>query len=213
MGGYFKLKEKLKVKRNPIKLPGGFIEKKKLRQNIVAMGVFFVVMLLVLTLIPVVIYTNYSQKKHIEQKEVLWAKMAEGIQQTSNIGVAMAQVANQKAVEAEKERLRLEEEQRVEAQRKAEEATIYIVPEVNYNTNPGSRGNTSWDDMAYNCEAKGYPDPWSVNTGNGYYGGLQFDSTTWDIYGNPACAEANNCSREEQIAAAQRVPYDAWPNC
>lgn len=77
----------------------------------------------------------------------------------------------------------------------------------------GSNGGTNWDDMAYNCEAKGYDNPWGVNTGNGYFGGLQFDSGTWDAYGNPLYEEASDAPREEQIAAANRVPYDAWPNC
>jgi Transglycosylase-like domain len=68
---------------------------------------------------------------------------------------------------------------------------------------------SEWDSVA-ECESGG---DWSANTGNGYYGGLQFDSETWDAYGNPACAEASDCSAAEQAAAAEAVPYDAWPNC
>lgn len=60
------------------------------------------------------------------------------------------------------------------------------------------------------CESSG---DWSTDTGNGYYGGLQFDSSTWDAYGDPSCAEASDCSRESQIAAAESMPYDGWPNC
>jgi hypothetical protein len=72
----------------------------------------------------------------------------------------------------------------------------------------GSSG-TSWDAVAQ-CESGGN---WSINTGNGYYGGLQFDSGTWDTYGNPTYGEANEAPMSEQIAAAERMPYDGWPNC
>ena len=70
---------------------------------------------------------------------------------------------------------------------------------------------TNWDAIAQ-CESSGN---WSTNTGNGYYGGLQFSQSTWRAYGgtgNPA-----NASREQQIAVAERVlqgqGIGAWPNC
>ncbi|MFI6101801.1 transglycosylase family protein [Lentzea sp. NPDC051213] len=68
-----------------------------------------------------------------------------------------------------------------------------------------------WDALAQ-CEASGN---WAANTGNGYYGGLQFTQQTWNAYGgqgNPA-----NASREQQIAVAERVlagqGRGAWPAC
>lgn len=60
------------------------------------------------------------------------------------------------------------------------------------------------------CESGG---DYSANTGNGYYGGYQFDSGTWDAYGDPAYAEASDAPPAAQDAAAASVPYDAWPNC
>lgn len=60
------------------------------------------------------------------------------------------------------------------------------------------------------CESGG---DYSANTGNGYYGGWQFDSSTWDAYGDPAYGEANEAPPAVQDAAAASVPYDAWPNC
>lgn len=60
------------------------------------------------------------------------------------------------------------------------------------------------------CESGG---DYSANTGNGYYGGYQFDSGTWDAYGDPAYGEANEAPAAVQDAAAASVPYDAWPNC
>lgn len=61
-----------------------------------------------------------------------------------------------------------------------------------------------------NCESGGDP---TTNTGNGYYGAYQFDSGTWDAYGDPAYGEASEAPMDVQTAAANSVPYDAWPNC
>jgi hypothetical protein len=77
-------------------------------------------------------------------------------------------------------------------------------------------GNGSvWDRLAA-CEAGGN---WSTSTGNGYYGGLQFNKGTWDSYGGDAYAEyPHQASREEQIATAEKLRdsrggYGAWPAC
>ena len=63
------------------------------------------------------------------------------------------------------------------------------------------------------CESGGN---WAANTGNGYYGGLQFNPGTWQSYGGTGCPHEN--SREQQIAVAERVAdaeggYGAWPHC
>jgi uncharacterized protein YabE (DUF348 family) len=71
-----------------------------------------------------------------------------------------------------------------------------------------------WDAVAA-CESGG---DWSINTGNGYYGGLQFDSSTWLANGGGAYApRADLATREEQIAIATKI-YDSrgsspWPVC
>ncbi|GAA4852310.1 resuscitation-promoting factor [Actinomycetospora corticicola] len=77
-------------------------------------------------------------------------------------------------------------------------------------------GNTAkWDRMV-KCEAGG---DWNINTGNGYYGGLQFDKQTWNAYGGGQYApRADLATREEQIAVAEKVRdarggYGAWPVC
>jgi len=79
-----------------------------------------------------------------------------------------------------------------------------------------SVGNGSvWDRLAQ-CESGGN---WSANTGNGYYGGLQFNKGTWDAYGGDQyAAYPHQASREEQIATAERLRadrggYGAWPAC
>ena len=77
-----------------------------------------------------------------------------------------------------------------------------------------SSSGSVWDRIAA-CESGGN---WSINTGNGYYGGLQFSSGTWLGYGGGAyAATANLASREEQIAIGERVQaaqgWGAWPVC
>ncbi len=70
-----------------------------------------------------------------------------------------------------------------------------------------------WDRLAQ-CEAGGN---WAINTGNGYYGGLQFNPGTWAAYGGAGMP--HQASREQQIAIAQRVvdasggTFRAWPGC
>jgi uncharacterized protein YabE (DUF348 family) len=68
-----------------------------------------------------------------------------------------------------------------------------------------------WDKLAQ-CESGGN---WSINTGNGYYGGLQFSLSTWRAYGGSGMP--NKASREQQIAIAKKLQADAgwgaWPAC
>ncbi|HEY0952964.1 transglycosylase family protein [Nocardioides sp.] len=73
-------------------------------------------------------------------------------------------------------------------------------------------GNSVWDRLAQ-CESGGN---WAINTGNGYYGGLQFNLGTWQAYGGSGLP--SNASRETQIAIATKVRnasggYGAWPGC
>jgi hypothetical protein len=73
---------------------------------------------------------------------------------------------------------------------------------------------TVWDDIA-ECESGGN---WAINTGNGYYGGLQFLGSTWQNYGGgDFAARADLATREQQIVVAERirddVGYGAWPAC
>ncbi|WP_219067603.1 transglycosylase family protein [Candidatus Mycobacterium methanotrophicum] len=71
-----------------------------------------------------------------------------------------------------------------------------------------------WNAVA-GCEAGGN---WSINTGNGYHGGLQFSQGTWAAHGGGEFApSANQATREQQIAVAERVlatqGRGAWPVC
>ena len=74
-------------------------------------------------------------------------------------------------------------------------------------------GSTVWDALAQ-CESGGN---WAINTGNGYYGGLQFNLGTWRAYGGTGLPAARH-SRETQIAIATKLRdasggYGAWPGC
>lgn len=74
-----------------------------------------------------------------------------------------------------------------------------------------SVGTSVWDEIAQ-CESGGN---WSTDTGNGYYGGLQFTLSSWRAYGGTGYP--NQASRSEQIAVAQRLQaaqgWSAWPVC
>ncbi|MFE0736854.1 transglycosylase family protein [Streptomyces sp. NPDC058855] len=71
-----------------------------------------------------------------------------------------------------------------------------------------------WDKVA-GCESS---HNWHINTGNGYFGGLQFSQSTWERYGGTRYApRADLASKDQQIAVAERVLKgqgpDAWPHC
>jgi hypothetical protein len=69
----------------------------------------------------------------------------------------------------------------------------------------------NWDAIAQ-CESGGN---WAINTGNGYYGGLQFALATWQSNGGSGMP--SQASREEQIRVAENVlatqGIGAWPTC
>jgi hypothetical protein len=69
----------------------------------------------------------------------------------------------------------------------------------------------SWDHLAQ-CESGG---DWSINTGNGYYGGIQFNLSSWQAVGGSGLP--SDASREEQISRGQALwemqGWGAWPAC
>jgi LysM repeat protein len=76
---------------------------------------------------------------------------------------------------------------------------------------PAQASSVNWDAIAQ-CESGGN---WSTNTGNGFYGGLQFTLSTWKAYGGTGSPQY--ASRDQQIAVAERVlagqGIGAWPVC
>ncbi|MEV6852262.1 transglycosylase family protein [Streptomyces microflavus] len=78
----------------------------------------------------------------------------------------------------------------------------------------GAASGDVWEKVAA-CESSGN---WAVNTGNGYYGGLQFSGPTWAAFGGTQYApRADLATRDQQIAIAERVldgqGPGAWPSC
>ncbi|MHA7648523.1 transglycosylase family protein [Mycobacterium sp. ML4] len=95
----------------------------------------------------------------------------------------------------------------------AREAVLRVGAKPGTEVPPVSDG-TIWDSLA-GCEAGGN---WAINTGNGFYGGVQFDQGTWEANGGLRYApRADMATREEQIAIAevtrQRQGWGAWPVC
>ena len=92
------------------------------------------------------------------------------------------------------------------------QATVVRVGTKQVATTNYAGGSTVWDRLAQ-CESGGN---WAANTGNGYYGGLQFNVGTWRSYGGSGYP--NQASRATQIAIATKVRdasggYGAWPAC
>ncbi|MCX5090754.1 LysM peptidoglycan-binding domain-containing protein [Streptomyces sp. NBC_00365] len=80
--------------------------------------------------------------------------------------------------------------------------------------NASAATTSEWDAVAQ-CESGGN---WSINTGNGYYGGLQFSASTWAAYGGTAyAATADQASKSQQITIGEKVlaaqGKGAWPTC
>ncbi|MFI9330303.1 transglycosylase family protein [Kitasatospora sp. NPDC052868] len=81
-------------------------------------------------------------------------------------------------------------------------------------TSASAASVSTWDAVAQ-CESGGN---WAINTGNGFYGGLQFTPSTWAAYGGTAYAsQANQATKAQQISVAEKVLASqgpgAWPVC
>lgn len=95
----------------------------------------------------------------------------------------------------------------------AREGVLVVGAKPGTEVPPVTAGPT-WDALA-GCEAGGN---WAINTGNGFYGGVQFDQNTWERNGGLRYAQrADLATREEQIAIAEvtraRQGWGAWPTC
>lgn len=91
-------------------------------------------------------------------------------------------------------------------------------PETKKEPAPSSSAKAAdgtWDELAQ-CESSG---DWSISTGNGYHGGLQFDRGTWSDFGGTRYAPtADGATKEQQIEIATKVRdarggYGSWPAC
>ena len=88
--------------------------------------------------------------------------------------------------------------------------STFVAP-VQYASYPTVSSGSVWDRLAQ-CESGGN---WGINTGNGYYGGLQFTLSTWRSLGGSGYP--NQASRSEQISRAKalqaRSGWGQWPAC
>lgn len=72
-----------------------------------------------------------------------------------------------------------------------------------------------WERLA-ECESGG---DWSINSGNGYYGGLQFDQRTWSAHGGTEhAALPHEAAPQQQVAVGEQLRderggFGAWPSC
>ncbi len=89
------------------------------------------------------------------------------------------------------------------------------VPMVGMAATPANAASTStWERLAM-CESSGN---WHINTGNGFYGGLQFTRSTWTGFGGGKYASrADHATKSQQIEIAEKVlkvqGWGAWPAC
>lgn len=90
-------------------------------------------------------------------------------------------------------------------------AATLVLASVALIGSPVANAEPNWDAIAQ-CESGGN---WAINTGNGYYGGLQFTLGTWQANGGSGMP--NQASRQEQIRVAENVlrtqGIGAWPVC
>lgn len=90
----------------------------------------------------------------------------------------------------------------------------FLAPSALGSSSASASTASVWDSVAQ-CESGGN---WSINTGNGFYGGLQFTQSTWTEFGGGQYASrADLATKEQQIAIAQKVLVgqgpNAWPVC
>lgn len=102
----------------------------------------------------------------------------------------------------------------IEEKKKEDYSSRAVVSAQTIDSAHALEDNSIWDRLA-NCESSGN---WTINTGNGYFGGLQMDMSFWTNYGGLEYASsANLASREQQITVAIRGQvaqgWGAWPTC
>lgn len=93
-------------------------------------------------------------------------------------------------------------------------STVAVALTVGSGSRASAASVSTWDKVAA-CESSGN---WKINTGNGYYGGLQFTPSTWAAYGGRSYApQANQATKAQQITVAEKVLKGqgpgAWPVC
>jgi len=91
---------------------------------------------------------------------------------------------------------------------------VLLVPVLVVGSPASAASMKTWNRLA-KCESGGR---WHINTGNGYYGGLQISSGTWRAFGGKRLASnAHKATKREQVRVAKRIKreqgWGAWPSC
>lgn len=107
------------------------------------------------------------------------------------------------------EELKRKEEEQAKA--RAQTPPSKVTPDIRVAAAVATTDGGVWDRLAQ-CESGGR---WNVNTGNGYYGGLQFNISTWGGFGGYSTADL--APKEVQIAKAEQIRarrgFSPWPAC
>ena len=138
---------------------------------------------------------------------------AETPEKTAQIATYLASLEQQRQLDEFLQGLNQKaEEEKAAVAKQAAPSTQQTAPRQQAWTSADQQGR--WDQLAQ-CESGGN---WSINTGNGFTGGLQFLQSTWlAVGGGEFAPDAYLASREEQIIVAERLVaisgWGAWPGC
>ena len=125
-----------------------------------------------------------------------------------------AQIAEALRIQQEEAKREQAERERVQREEAAKVAQAVKTPQAAPSAATSAVPGSVWDRLAQ-CESGGN---WAINTGNGFYGGVQFDYSTWLSNGGGQYAQrADLATREQQIEIAERVRskrgFSPWPAC
>jgi resuscitation-promoting factor RpfB len=145
-----------------------------------------------------------------QQFEIKWAAMDDA-ERTATINWFAEVEAAERAAAEQAAAEQAEAARRAEQARQAQQARQSAPRSASA---PRVSGGSVWDTIAQ-CESSGN---WAMNSGNGFYGGLQFTMQSWQyVGGTQYAAMPHQASREQQIAAAERLlarqGWGAWPAC
>lgn len=150
---------------------------------------------------------SYKNDKKVDETVVDTETIQEGVAEVILVGTKEYEVEEEKETEKKSSSSKKKSTQDDSDDEDTEEEST---------SSSSSSSSKNWDAVAA-CESGGN---WSINTGNGYYGGLQFAQGTWDWASSAAgvsASRADLASREEQIAAAEQVYASqgagAWGGC
>jgi len=153
--------------------------------------------------------TKYESDTDLQRRREVLIHRAERSLERVRLQERRAEAKARAEAQAEREAARLAAEREAEAEaatRAQAQQETSVARSVSY--------DSVWDQLAQ-CESGGN---WSINTGNGYFGGVQFSQSTWEGVGGLKYApRADLATREQQIAAAevllQSSGWGAWPAC